>query len=66
MESQPQNPEFRIIHENFHPCHVLQDLQSALGPSCLQYRLSKYISKLNSRLQLSRMVGTGFSSTSQE
>ena len=20
MESQPQNPEFRIIPENFHPC----------------------------------------------
>ena len=20
MESQPQNPEFRINHENFHPC----------------------------------------------
>ena len=21
MESQPQNPEFRINHENFHPCY---------------------------------------------
>ena len=23
MESQPQNPEFRINPENFHPCVVL-------------------------------------------
>ena len=23
MESQPQNPEFRINPENFHPCHTL-------------------------------------------
>ena len=22
MKSQPQNPEFRNIHENFHPCVV--------------------------------------------
>ena len=23
MESQPQNPEFRINPENFHPCSIL-------------------------------------------
>ena len=23
MESQPQNPEFRINPENFHPCYFL-------------------------------------------
>ena len=23
MESQPQNPEFRIHPENFHPCNIL-------------------------------------------
>ena len=26
MESQPQNPEFRINPENFHPCDVFQTL----------------------------------------
>ena len=25
MESQPQNPEFRINPENFHPCIMLKD-----------------------------------------
>ena len=25
MESQPQNPEFRINPENFHPCDVKQE-----------------------------------------
>ena len=24
MESQPQNPEFRINPENFHPCVILR------------------------------------------
>ena len=27
MESQPQNPEFRIIPENFHPCISLYDFE---------------------------------------
>ena len=26
MESQPQNPEIRIIPENFHPCEEQSDL----------------------------------------
>ena len=25
MESQPQNPEFRNIPENFHPCVILRE-----------------------------------------
>ena len=37
MESQPQNPEFRICPENFHPC-----LQ--LGYNCIQnFHLGRYI-----------------------
>ena len=27
MESQPQNPEFRINPENFHPCDYFATLQ---------------------------------------
>ena len=32
MESQPQNPEFRINTENFHPCHLFVCIE-ALRPS---------------------------------
>ena len=34
MESQPQNPEFRINPENFHPCIV----------SLLLYHISRFLS----------------------
>ena len=30
MESQPQNPEFRINPENFHPCDTEGDNQNSL------------------------------------
>ena len=36
MESLPQNPEFRIIPENFHPCRSMGELfvcVNALHPS---------------------------------
>ena len=33
MESQPQNPEFRINPENFHPCKLVTDLKSSLASS---------------------------------
>ena len=26
MKSQPQNPEFRINPENFHPCNIIESL----------------------------------------
>ena len=26
MESRPQNPEFRINPENFHPCNIIESL----------------------------------------
>ena len=28
MESQPQNPEFRISPENFHPCYTIVAYES--------------------------------------
>ena len=28
MESQPQNPEFRINAENFHPCEYVERLNT--------------------------------------
>ena len=28
MESQPQNPEFRINPENFHSCHINNEIAS--------------------------------------
>ena len=28
MESQPQNPEFRINPESFHPCELVDGLKS--------------------------------------
>ena len=31
MESQPQNPEFRINPENFHPCIMLDGVSSTSG-----------------------------------
>ena len=31
MESQPQNPEFRINPANFHPCKCILDIQLSLG-----------------------------------
>ena len=36
MESQPQNPEFRVNPENFHPCYKLKLLQSLLLLNVLQ------------------------------
>ena len=37
MESQPQNPEFRINPENFHPC----TLHSELSFDHLRYEIVK-------------------------
>ena len=36
MESQPQNPEFRITLENVHPCTLL-DLVNAQVSKCTHY-----------------------------
>ena len=40
MESQPQNPEFRINPENFHPCMYLLSKLTALRISNTQNLLS--------------------------
>ena len=49
MESQPQNPEFRINPENFHPCsmpiHVLQYVIHAQKPSCTHLSFGTYVQK---------------------
>ena len=37
MESQPQNPEFRINPENFHPCTIIQPCTSSLQPDTPRY-----------------------------
>ena len=31
MESQPQNPEFRINPENFHPCIYFMSIDLSIG-----------------------------------
>ena len=36
MESQPQNPEFRINPENFHPC---DNLCKQFGPQWFQEKM---------------------------
>ena len=41
MESQPQNPEFRNKPENY----LLSPMYPAMVLYCLQYRLSKFISR---------------------
>ena len=32
MESQPQNPEFRINPENFHPCTMNDNILTSKNP----------------------------------
>ena len=41
MESQPQNPEFRINPENFHPCSytLSGEFLSATGTLCVIWKL---------------------------
>ena len=43
MESQPQNPEFRINPEHFHPCGKLLNLL----PTKNQYSRSNHLSRLD-------------------
>ena len=41
MESQPQNPKFRINPENFHPCiYVKVNIHSHLRCTCILIKLS--------------------------
>ena len=37
MESQPQNPEFKINPENFHPCIIHQINQPCYGFSSVKF-----------------------------
>ena len=39
MESQPQNPEFRIKLENFHPCYMGLLARKPDSVACEQQRL---------------------------
>ena len=46
MESQPQNPEFRINPKNFHPCDHIQS-QCFLLKFCYRSNHIFFLSKIN-------------------
>ena len=47
MESQPPNPEFRIISENFHPCDMVAFFQKAPSMFVWRMRWNCYIYQYN-------------------
>ena len=49
MESQPQNPEFRINPENFHPCDAQPHywFSDAVAPIFFYTLVSEYISNIS-------------------
>ena len=38
MESQPQNPEFRIVPENFHPCLYHNGMTCCMETSSVSHK----------------------------
>ena len=44
MESQPQNLEFRIYPENFHPCHYGINANTALSTALAENTIRPYFS----------------------